>query len=44
MRDRLRLLRVQALEQRVGGIKCGGKVRHVCSSLCAVTDRVADVD
>jgi hypothetical protein len=37
------LLRVEALEERIGGIECGGRVRHVGSSLRALTDSDSEV-
>ena len=41
MSDGVRLLGVQPLEERIVGIECGGRVRHVDPSLRALTDSVA---
>ena len=39
--DGVGLLGIQSFEERIGGIDCGGRVRHVGSSLRAPTDTAA---
>jgi hypothetical protein len=43
MSHRAGLLWVQSIEERFGGIECGGRVRHVGSSLRALTDSDSEV-